>query len=468
MKIIVVGAGKVGYTLAESLSSEDHDVTVIDRHYDALKKVEDNLDVLAIKGNGVSVSVLLEAKIKKTDLIIAVTDSDEVNMVCCLTAKKLGAAHTAARIRDPQYAKELVMLKDEVGVDLVINPEYAAADEIARMISFSPALNIESFAKGRVKMVEIKVTPDMPIVGYKLKDAAFQKYSSILISAVIRNEEVIVPDGEFEIKADDEIYVIGKSASIYNFCKLTGKSPVKYKSIMILGGGRIAYYLTNFLTTMGMKVKIVEINRERCEELSESLPNALIINADGTDEQILRSENVDSMDGFIAVTGMDEENLLSSLLAKQSGVKKVITKISRTSYINMVKKLGIDNVICPKLITANQILKYVRGNTVESLYRIVEGQAEIVEFIAKESSGLLDKPIKNLNIPKETIITTIVRRNEVVIPRGNDAIKKGDRVIVITKKENLNWLNELILNVSGGTKHEFANGIKKFGDIINM
>jgi trk system potassium uptake protein TrkA len=468
MKIIVVGAGKVGYTLAESLSNEDNDVTVIDKNAEVLRKTEEKLDVLCIRGNGVSANILMDAGVGTSELLIAATDSDEVNMVCCLTAKKLGAAHTAARIRDPQYAKELVLLKEQIGIDLVINPEHAAADEIARSLSLSPALNVENFAKGRVKMAEIRITPGMPLIGQKLKDNVFKSHSSLLVGAVVRDDTVIIPDGEFEVAEGDIIYIIGQPSGIYNFCKLTGKCPEKFRNIMILGGGRIAFYLTNMLEKMGMKIKIVEIDREKCIELSESLPNALIINADGTDEEVLISENIGSMDGFIAVTGIDEENLLSSLLAKQNGVKKVIAKISRTNYIHIVKNLGIDNVICPKLITASQILKYARGNKVESLYRIIEGQAEIVEFIANESSGLLDTPIRNLNLPKETIITTIVRKNEVVIPRGSDVIRKDDRVVIITKNMNVEYFKELSFGAAGGFQNELFNGIKKLGNIINM
>jgi len=468
MKIIVIGAGKVGYTIAESLSNEDNDVTIVDKNMEALRKAEDNLDVLCIKGNGASTSVLLEAGVEGTDLLIAVTNSDEVNMVCCLTAKKLGAASTAARIRDPQYAKELLLLKEEVGLDLVINPEYAVADEIARSINFPYALNIENFAKGRVKMVELKVSSDMPIVGSKLRDTAFKNHPSILVGAAVRNGEVYIPSGDFEIKENDVIYLIGKPSSIYGFCQIVGKSPQKCKNIMILGGGRIAYYLTNLLSGMGMKCKIIEIDKQKCTELSELLPNALIINADGTDQEVLLSENIKDMDAFIAVTGMDEENLLSSLLAKQNGVKKVIAKISRANYVDIVKTLGIDNVISPKLIVANQILKYVRGNKIESLYRIIEGQAEIIEFIANGSSNFLNVPIKSLNLPKDTVVATIVRKNELVIPHGSDAIKKGDRVIIITKQHNLDCLNELSYSLNGGIQNELRNGIKKLGNIISL
>lgn len=468
MKIVIIGSGKVGYNLAESLSKENNDIVIIDKSYQASRKAEENLDVMCIKGNGVSTSALLEAGVDKADLLIAVTSSDEINMVCCLTGKKLGAHRTVARIRDPEYAQELSLLKEELELDLVINPERAAADEIARSLNFSSAINVESFARGRVKMVEFKVTAGMPIVGKKLKDLTNSQSAPVLIGVAFRKGEVVIPGGSFAVQEDDILYVLGKPSSVYNFCKLSGKCPDRIKNIMILGGGRITYYLTKLLNDMDMKVKIIEIDKDRCLELSELLPNNLMINADGTDEEVLSSENISDMDVFIAATGIDEENLLASLMAKEHGVKKVIAKISRTGYVGLVKNLGIDNIISPKLITSNQILKYVRGDKLESLVRIVEGQAEVLEFIAGETSKLVNIPLKDLSLAGEAIIATIIRKKEVVIPRGTDVIKKGDRVVIITKNKNIADLDDLSVNVAGGIQNELLNGIKKLGDIINL
>lgn len=450
MKIIIIGAGKVGYTLAENLSKSEHNVTIIDKNNAALEKAEENLDVLCIRGNGVSTHILMEAGIGTADLLIAVTSSDEVNMVCCLTAKKLGVKRTIARIRDHEYAHELLLLKEELDIDLVINPEQAAADEIANVLNFSSAMNVEDFAKGRVKMVEIKVIDSMPIVGLKLKDLAGKFPPSILIGVVVRDEDVIVPNGDFTINVNDIIYLIGQPSKLYSFCKLLGKYPQKIRNVMIVGGGRITFYLSKLLIEMGIKVKIIEIDRERCMQLSELLPEVLVIHGDGTDDELLKSENIEDMDGFISLTGMDEENLMSALLAKQNGAKKVMAKISRTNYASIIKHLGIDSVISPKMITSNQILKYVRGNNVESLYRIIEGKAEITEFIADSGSKILNTKIKKLGLPKDVIIATIVRKKEVVIPHGNDIIQEGDRVIIITKNKNISSLNEVAAVSSGG------------------
>jgi trk system potassium uptake protein TrkA len=444
MKIVFIGAGKVGYKLIEMLSEGNNDIVLIDKNPIVLKKIEDNLDVLCIKGNGVSTKTLLEAGVDKSDLLIAVTDSDEINMVCCLTAKKLGVKNTIARIRDPEYAEELVLLKEELGLDLIINPEKAAAEEISHILSFSPAVNIRNFAKGRVKFVDIKVTPDTTIVGKKLKDIFNKHHLSILVAAVVRDGEVTIPNGEFRLEENDEIYVIANHSNIYNFCKIAGKYPQKIRNVMIIGGGRISYYLTKLLTEMGMRVKIIEINKEKCLELSELLPEALIIHADGTDEEVLMSEGVENMDAFIAVTGIDEENLLSSLLIKRKGVKKVITKVSRANYISLVNELGIDSAFSPRLIVANQIIKYVRGKGIESFHRIIEDQGEVFEFIADNADKFINIPLKKLSFVENVLVSVVVRENEVIIPHGEDMIKSGDRVVVISKKTGISNLNDLM------------------------
>jgi trk system potassium uptake protein TrkA len=453
MRIIIIGAGKVGYYLAENLCKENH-VTIIDKNDVTLKRAEEQLEVLCIKGNGVSTNVLLEAGVKHADLIIAVTSTDEVNMVCCLTGKKLGAARTIARVRDPEYAQELSLLKEELDIDMVINPEQATADEIARSMNFSTAMNVESFAKGRVKLIEINVTEDMPIAGMRIRDIPNKFSSQILIGVIVRNDDVIIPEGENIIEHGDSIYVIGKSSNIYNFGKLVNKSNIRLKNIMIMGGGRIAIYLANLLTEMDMKVKILEIDKEKCIELSELLPDSLIINGDGSEEELLQSENISDMDVFISMTGIDEENIMAALIAKQNGAKKIITKISRLNYLNVAKNLGVDYVISPKLITSNRILTYLKRENIETLYRIIEGKAEIIEFIATKGSKVLNIKIKNLNLPHDVIIATIVRRNEIVIPHGEDIINEGDRVIVIAKNRNIKKLNDILVNAAGGRPNE--------------
>jgi trk system potassium uptake protein TrkA len=459
MRIIIIGDGKVGYSLAENLSKEDNDVIIIDKNPEALKKPDENLDVMCIKGSGVSGTTLIEAGIKDADLLIAATSSDELNMVCCLTGKKLGALRTVARIRDPEYANELSILKAELDLDMVINPELAAADEIARILRYPSAVYVESFAKGMVEMIEIRAAADLPIVGMKLSEIAGRIPVSLLIGAVVRDGEVFIPTGEFRIRENDSLYMIGKPSSIFTFYKLIGKYNAKIKNVMIVGGGRIAYYLAKHLNEMGMKVKIIDSEMERCLELTELLPHSLIIHGDGTDEELLQSESIGDMDVFISMTGKDEENLMTALVAKQNGVQKVIPKISRINYVDIVKNMGIDSVISPRTITTDHILRYVRGlknaegSKIESLFRIIGGKAEIVEFTANETTTFLDIPLKNIKFIKGTLIGAIARKNEIIIAHGNDVIKKGDRVIVITKNKNILDLNEI--KASGGLKVEF-------------
>ncbi|MDR3207813.1 MAG: Trk system potassium transporter TrkA [Oscillospiraceae bacterium] len=451
MKIVIIGDGKVGFTLAENLSrSADNEVTIIDKNAEALRNTIESLDVRCIKGNGVSAGVLREAGVSEADLLIAATSSDEMNMVCCLTGKRLGARHTIARIRDPEYADELSTLKDDLELDMVINPERAMAGEIVRLLEFPTAANVEVFARGRVEMVEIKATDGMTAVNMPLKEVSKRLTSSILIGAIQRGGEVIIPSGEEIIRAGDSLHIVGQPARIFQFCAQLGLHQQKIKNVMIVGGGRVAYYLAKYLDEIDVKVKILEIKRERCLELNELLPKALIIHGDGSDDRVLRSENLGDMDCFISVTGIDEENLMTALLAKHCGVPKVVAKINRTGYTEVINHMGIDNLIQPKLITSNHILRYVRGvknavgNPVNSLYKIVGGAAEAVEFTAGPAARLLDTPLKKLKLIKGVLVAVIARKNEVIIPHGNDMIRAGDAVVLLSTGRELTDLDDIL------------------------
>ena len=451
MNIIIVGDGKVGYTLAENLSQEDHDVTIISKDPEALRRAADQLDVMCVRGSGGSVKVLIEAGVRTTDLLIAATSSDEMNMVCALTGKKLGAQRTVARIRDPEYASELSLLRKELGLDMVINPEQSAAYEMARLLQFPSAMNIESFAKGRVELVELHIGPEDPIAGMKLKKVHARFNTPILIGAIERDGAVYIPDGESEIRVNDTIYVVGKTANAYTFCKAIGKCATRIRNVMVVGGGRVSYYLASQILNMGMKLKIVEIDRDRCQELNELLPNVLIIHGDGTSEDLLLSENMADMDAFVAMTGRDEDNLILALLAKRAGVQKTIAKVTRMNYSDIIRSLGIDSIVSPRLLTANHIIRYVRGlnnatgNSVEALYKIVGGQAEIVEFIINEDRWFLNIRLRHLNLIKGVLVATIVRQNEIIIPHGNDVMQIDDRVILVTRVHALSDLDDIVI-----------------------
>ena len=451
MKVMIIGDGNLGYSLAEDLSRDGtNDVTIIDKEAGTRNRTIESIDVRYIKGNGASTNTLIEAGVRDTDLLIAATSRDEMNMVCSLTAKRLGAAHTIARIRDPEYADELSQIKEDLGLDLVINPEQAVAGEIARLLEFPPAISVEVFARGRVEMVEIKVTEEMPIAGMPLKEISGKINSSILIGAILRDYGIIIPRGGDVVYAGDTAYIVGRPSKVFRFCARMGMRMQKIKSVMLVGGGRIGYYLARSLDEIDMSVKIIESRHERCLELAESLPRALIINGDGSDGMILRSENIGSMGAFVAVTDKDEENLMTALLAKRNGVPKVVAKIDRAEYAEILDGVGIDNLISPKAITANYMLRFVRGlqnamgNTVNTLYSIIDGHAEAIEFTANKSARMLGRPLKRLSLAEGVLVLVIVRKNEVIIPHGDDSIKENDNVILITKGKKLRDLNDIL------------------------
>lgn len=450
MKIVIVGGGKVGYTLAQHLVTEDHDIVLIDDDYGVLNHADETLDIMCIKGNGASVEILKQAGISETDVLIAVTNGDELNMICCVIGKKLGAKHTVARIRNTDYSNEYKMLKQELELDMVINPEMEAADEITRMLQFPSAANVETFANNMLEMVEFRILESDNILNTKLLDLTKKLPSRVLFCAVRRDDEIVIPKGNFSFEHNDLVYVIGEKKDIYSFFTYLGRSPHKAKNITIIGGSRIAIYLTWLLEDLGMSVKIIELNKDRCLLLSEILNNALIICGDGTDQEVLDNENIQAADATVALTNMDEENLISSLYAHQCGVPKVILKVNRTNYIPIIEKLGFDSTISPKLSTAYNILRYVRalsnsqGIAVEKLYKILHNEAEVAEFTAKSSPDLINIPLKDLNLKNDVLIAALVRNKKIIIPYGNDFIKEGDKVIVVTKTGFITDLNEIL------------------------
>ncbi|WP_343009501.1 Trk system potassium transporter TrkA [Clostridium celatum] len=452
MEVIIIGVGKVGYTLAKYLSDEGDNITVIDSNINALNAIMEKLDVMGLKGNGTSLKVLHEAGIKKADVVISVTNSDEVNMLCSLTAKKLGAKYTIARVRAPQYSEEIIMLKDELGIDLVINPEKEAALEIVKLIKFPSVRSVDTFAKGMVDLVGFTILESDGLDGNAISQIKALK-DSILISGVERNGIVYIPTGDFILRKDDKIYVIGEHKKIETFFKKLGRFQDKIKNPLIIGGGRITHYLVNIIDKIGVTPKIIEFNIEKCRELNESLPDAIVINGDGTDHELLLSENLECSDAFIALTGRDEENIITSLFAMNNNVKNVITKITRFNYNVIAKNVGLDTIISPKTITANKILKYIRflkdrnKCSIENVYKIFDEKAEAVELLVNNNVSFLNKKLKDVSLMKDVIIATIVRNDKIIIPSGDDKIEFGDRIIIISKKDKVSGINDL---VSGG------------------
>lgn len=445
MKVAIVGAGKLGYKLAEALISGDNDVVLIDKNTQVIQRVNEHLDVLTVNANGVQIETLNEIKINTYDLIVAVTDSDEKNMVICSIAKKLGCEKAIARIRDPEYVQQLDLIKKEMSIDHIVNPDLATSNEIFRYLVKQYAVYNEHFASGKVGMVECNVNDLDGLAGQKIKDIS-NKFDKMLIVAVSRTGKIIVPHGETTLLEHDILFLIGAKYMIENFSKDNNISDHSkaIKKVMIMGGGKIAYYLAKKLSDFGIGVKIIEVNRERCKYLSENLDNVLILHGDGTDLGLLEEENIDSMDAFVALSGYDEENLLMSLMARQYGVKEVIAKVSRPNYIAIIEKLGINVAINPVDIIASNILRFVQGRKLVAVSHLLQGQAEVIELIAHAKMGILNKPIAELDFPEGIIIGSVIRDGNVIIPKGDTTILPNDRVVIFCKLSEVPQLEKHI------------------------
>ena len=438
MNIIIVGDGKVGYTLAQFLSKDGHDITIIDKNAEALNRASETLDVMCVRGNGANVRTLIDDGIESADIIISVTGNDELNMVCCLAAKQLGAKYSIARIRDPEYTESLTMLQKKLDIDQVINPERATAQEISRLLLFPFAINIESFAHGRVEMVEFRVDPTDPIIGIPLSKL-HGKYPRIQFSAAQRNGEAIIPGGNFEIAAGDRVYATGDRESITKFFKQLGKDTQRMKSALLIGGGHISYYLAKIIAGMGVRLRMIEIKEDKCNRLSEQLDNVMIICADGTDQEVLDSESVGECGALICLTDRDEENIITGMYGARRGAKKVIVKVNRLNTLEVMEDLGIESVVSPKLTTANVILRSVRAlnnsrnSVVEKVYSMLGGKVEAYEFTALEGAPYLNIPLNRLNIKRGILVSVLVRERRNIIPFGGDHIEAGDTVILVAK-----------------------------------
>ncbi len=452
MRILVVGDGKVGHTLAEHLCREEHDVVIIDSDEEVLQRDEDTLDVLCIHGNGANAKTLMDASVEKADIVIAATASDETNMLCCLIAKRLGAKYTIARIRDPEYNESLALLQRELGIDMPINPERATALEISHLLRFPFASNIESFAKGHVEMVEFRALENDAVVHHPLRElsSVLPGIPRVLYAAVERDGSVIIPNGEFIIRPGDRVHVTGDQVTITNYFRFLGKNSRRVRNVMILGGGRISYYLAKMLVPMGIHVSLIEINDTKAYALSEALKGVNVILGDGTDQELLEQEGMPGMDAFVSLSSRDEENLMTGLYASQRGVGKVIVKSNHISYADIISSMGLDSIVSPRSITCATILRYVRarvnggGTKVEKLYRLVNGMAEALEFIARPEDPYIGIPLKNLTMRRGTLVAVIVRRGKVIVPFGNDHIDAGDSVIIIACESGITDLNEVI------------------------
>lgn len=438
MNIIIAGCGKVGRALAEQLSREKHDITVIDRKPEAIQQITNIADVRGVVGNGASFEIQMDAGIDTADLMIAVTDADEVNLLCCLIAKKAGGCQTIARVRNPVYHHEIHHIKDELGLSMVINPEWAAAMEMARLLRFPSAIDIDTFANGRIELLRFQLEEQNPLCNNKIKDLHMLSRCEVLICIVERGNEVLIPSGEVELKAGDMISVVASPVNASRFFKTIGIETNQVKNTMIIGGGKISFYLAKRLLEMGIQVKIIEKDRDACERLCEILPKAMIINGDGTDRELLAEEGLVKAEGFAALTNMDEENVMLALYAKSMSKAKKITKVNRNTFDTIIGSLNIGSLIYPKHITSETILQYVRamqnsiGSNVETLYRLVDGNAEALEFVIKGKSEVTDIPLQELQLKPHILVCAINRKGKIIIPKGQDCIQEGDSVVIIT------------------------------------
>lgn len=451
MKIVIIGDGKMGFDLSERLSKEGHDIIVVDSEMSALEPSENTQDVNCVYGNGLDTDTLLQAGISSADLVIATTRQDEVNILCCLLSKKLGAKSSIARVRNPELAKSVNLIREDLGLSLSVNPEMAAASEIARILRVPSAAKVDFFARGRVEMVACKVPENSFLDGLELRFLPEKVKAKILICAVERGDEVIIPNGLFRLQAGDLISVAASPTDISRFFSALGIYTHRTRGVILVGGGRISYYLIKMLTDMNIKVKVIEKDRTICETMAEQFPKAMVICGDASDQELLQEEGLADTDALITLTGFDEENVVVSMYARAMGIPKVITKVNHLSFGSLLSKVGIECVITPHVIAANYILRYVRamqnsvGSNVSALVRIANQKAEALELYVRDSFLGKNIALRDLRLKKGLLIACIIRKGQVIFPNGSDSIQVGDSVIVVTTDTGLDELNDVLL-----------------------
>ena len=450
MNIVIVGCGKVGAVITEQLSSEDHNITLVDEDSEAIASVTNHYDAMGVVGNGVSYQTLVEAGITDCDLFIAVTDSDEKNLLACLIAGKTGRCRTIARVRNPIYSNEIEFLKREFNLAMVINPEDTAALEISRVFLFPSAFKIDTFSGGRIELFHFHVTAEMPICGQSLSILREDIMKGVIVCTIRRGKEVIIPKGDSSFQDDDDVSIAAIRRDALAFFRKLGEVKGRVRNAMIVGGGTMSYYLADRLLKYGIATTIVEIDYKRCEELSSKLPDARIIHGDGTNRDLLDQEEVSSFQGFAALTGLDEENILLSLYASKHSSAKVVTKIGRLNFGSVIDALNLDTIINPQKITADYIVKFARtmsaddSDDVESFYKLEDGRAEAIEFKIKEESAVTGVKLKDLKLRKDSLVCNIFRNGKNIVPTGQDELMVGDSVIVIMKDAHIVNVKEIV------------------------
>ncbi len=449
MKIVIIGLGTIGKTILGSLSGEEHTITIIDESREKIENLIERYDVSGVVGNGACVDIQREAGMRDADLAIVLTNSDELNIFACLVAKKIGVKNTVARVRNPEYRKQIEEMKDELGISMIVNPEKDTATEIFNRISLPAIATVEHFAKGKVLLVEIVAAEGCPLIGETLVSLGKKLSSRVLICAVQRGEDVIIPSGGFVIREGDRIHLASSASVLRDFLSEIRLVRQPLKNIMIVGGSKIGYYLADALSKKKYKVKLIESNREVANELAESLPRVTVIHGNGTQHDLLLEEGIEAMDAFVALTDIDEENMVVSMFANKMQVRKTITQIKSNDLYGMLSELGIENNVSPKDIVANRIISYIRalenkrGSNVLTLYRLVNSRVEALEFLAKRQEKIYNKPLRELKIRENCLIACIIRDGTVIVPDGSASIQLGDNVIVVTTHKNFDDLTDV-------------------------
>ncbi len=451
MRIIIVGCGKIGTTIIDSLVKEGHDVVAIDDNNDVVTEISNIYDIMCVCGNGADSEVLTEAGVDKAEMFVAVAGSDELNMLSCFIAKKMGARRTVARIRNPEYnGKSLEFLRSQLGLSSAINPEKLCAQELYNILRLPTAAKIETFSNRKFEMIELKLKPDSKLDGLSLVEMRKKYQGQYLVSAVKRDDEVFIPDGNFVLHGGDKIGIMATAAEAQKLFKLLGIMQKQAKSVIILGASKTAFYLAKNLLAGGHEVKIIEKNRQRCEEVANSLPNAVVICGDGAEQELLLEEGLARSDAFVALTGMDEENILISIFASSQNVSKVIAKVSRTELLSMAENLGLECTVSPRKTISDVISTYARalknslGSNVETLYKLMGGDAEALEFKVQPDFKYIGIPLKEMALKQNTLVAGIIRGKKIIIPSGNDTIEAGDRVVVLAAGHQLQDLSDII------------------------
>lgn len=449
MNIIIVGCGKVGRSLVKQLAAEDHNIVVIDRDPQVVEDVINDFDVMGICGNGGSFDIQRQASVKDADLLIAATQTDELNMLCCMLAKQMGCHHSIARVRTPEYSNQLAFMQKNFGISMLVNPEFETANEIARILKFPSAIKIDQFASGRVELAEVAIGDDNELIGKPVHIIHEKFRVRVLVCAVRRGDEAIIPNGDFVIKKGDRIYVTASRPELVKFMRALNLYRSRTRRVMIAGGGKVCYYLGRQLVDDGCKVKILECDPARALTLSEALPKAEVICGDATEQDIMDEQGLGKQDAFVALMGRDEENAIISMYARSRGVSKVITKANRISS-DVLSSIGLESVISAKELATDRILRYVRalhnsqGTAVRTLYRILDGRAEALEFNVPPEFPHTGVIFRELKIKKNIIIACILRRNKVIFPGGDDCMEAGDTVIVVSSIERLRSLEDMM------------------------